>query len=531
MRKCLLFFWFACNTYLGAQENPHPAISPVFFGQNAWMPDSVDTVKYYGQLHFLWEEVAESGVRLIRVGGRAMDSIRLSSYQLIKMVDSIRTYGMEPILQVPYFKNKYSAEQAAEMVLLLNISLKKNVRFWSIGNEPDLYTTPYNDIDTIVNYTRRFAAAMKAADSTIKIIGPACSGFIPNDYAKLVGGSKNITGLIPGHTYCYVDYVDFHIYPLQKGTQLYYRQVFDKMLEPYGFKDKLYKLSMYAHLASTSANRGDSLNNPVKTAITEFNIDYLNPLNDTFFGLGAESFVGGQFWAEAIRYCLRDSLSFLNFWSIREGGSTPTNIGYLDADNGGAFQPTFHHFRELSKNFSGNFLRDTSNQLYLKAITAKSNEGIHVMILNQDSAAYDSVYTIFMDWSDTPTGNRWIKIDAGLTGRIFEDTLGYMSTVHLAFDNYGNISQKTWYRRYMDHMPVAGFHQETCPIDLVLTNQVSLNNFYPGIYKSIAFGNGSNSITLSNTNNTVFRSSGSMVINGPFDSGLSEFQLLPADCK
>ncbi len=88
----LLLLLVSTNALLGQK------ISPLFFGQNAWMPDSVGSIRLYGQLDNTWGDIKNSGARLIRFGGIAPDDNCPNDYQYIKFIDSVRTRGMEPII-------------------------------------------------------------------------------------------------------------------------------------------------------------------------------------------------------------------------------------------------------------------------------------------------------------------------------------------------------------------------------------------------------------------------------------------------
>jgi hypothetical protein len=52
-----------------------------------------------------------------------------TNYQYIKMIDSIRAKGMEPIVQVPFHNWRYSAAQAAAIVQYVNVTRNRNVKY------------------------------------------------------------------------------------------------------------------------------------------------------------------------------------------------------------------------------------------------------------------------------------------------------------------------------------------------------------------------------------------------------------------
>src|SRR5687768_6126680 len=89
------------------------AISNHYFGENAWMPDTIGNASacpeppciLYGKLHSQWNTIKESKTAIVRFGGIAPDHNMPTNYQYIKMIYSIRAKGMEPIIQVPFAKN------------------------------------------------------------------------------------------------------------------------------------------------------------------------------------------------------------------------------------------------------------------------------------------------------------------------------------------------------------------------------------------------------------------------------------------
>ena len=92
------------------------------------------------------------------------------------MVNNMQSRGIEPVLQVPVYGTTYDATDAADIVYYINVTHNKGVKYWSIGNEPDLpggaYSGGYTTAAQVAGYFKPIASAMKAVDPTIKIIGP-----------------------------------------------------------------------------------------------------------------------------------------------------------------------------------------------------------------------------------------------------------------------------------------------------------------------------------------------------------------------
>jgi hypothetical protein len=136
-------------------------------------------------------QVAPLGFELMRIGGYNNDANTPDPFdnaQLDRAVAYARAIGAQPLLQVPLLADiagkPPTADTAAAMVSYANLNKKYGVKYFSIGNEPDLYARQGSLTDSsapaIVGYTpeaycasaRAYVAAMKAVDPTIQIVGP-----------------------------------------------------------------------------------------------------------------------------------------------------------------------------------------------------------------------------------------------------------------------------------------------------------------------------------------------------------------------
>jgi hypothetical protein len=143
-------------------------------------------------------------------------------------ISSIHALGAQPMIVVslnssatPAFNN--AATDAANMVTHFNINtstglpdptLPKYVKYWVIGNEPNLATSPAIPVAT---YDTKFTAivnAMKAVDPNIKVGGPATGG----SYTGSGSGPYNYIQQFLTDCGGLVDFVDFHKYDLS-GSQ------------------------------------------------------------------------------------------------------------------------------------------------------------------------------------------------------------------------------------------------------------------------------------------------------------------------
>jgi len=422
-------------------------ISPYFFGINAWMPHQIGAHKYYGKLDLKWAEVQASGAQIMRYGGNGVDhhadpswvdpsdSSKSTLKQYLALVDEMRGRGIEPVLQVPVYGGLYNAAQAADIVSYINGSPNyRAVKYWVIGNEPDLSSSPYDDDPAaIASYIKAFASAMKAVDPSIKIIGPELTWDDPDILEPLTscdGSSTDITGTDGSGRY-YVDILSFHVYNGFSGTQSR-DGVVNALMQSGGLNDRLTTLK-----SRVAACRGTTM----KIAITEANVNYDNNGSTALDGVGAASFLGGQWWADFLGVTMRQGVDFVNFWSTIEGNQ----LGFLSSD-GTVKRPSYYHFQMLAQNFRGNAMATTDNQTYAKAFAAKDIDQIAVVILNQSDTT-NFTYTVRLNTTTiTDASALKINVDAGVAVAS-SGTIPLKSTLVLVFNSSGTLKKKIEYKQ------------------------------------------------------------------------------------
>ena len=163
------------------------------------------------------EAYQRSGLRLLRFPGGAYGdehNIRPSQFdmlmQLAGMVDADVAVSARLVGGTP--------EQAVDLMRYANEENDYNVRLWSIGNEPSLFASIYEEgaWDT-AHYNRewrRFAEAMKTADPKILLLGPDVHQFTANpaQNPKDVNGRDWMIEFLKANGDL-VDVVTIHRYP------------------------------------------------------------------------------------------------------------------------------------------------------------------------------------------------------------------------------------------------------------------------------------------------------------------------------
>jgi hypothetical protein len=455
------------STLLGFYQLKSQTTPANFYGQNAWMPDSNRYVNLGGKLYsgYNLNLIKQSNVSLLRYGGAAANDSMPRNYQYLKIVDSTRAKGMEPILQVPFKPGTYDSTNAAAIVKYINITKGKRVKYWIIGNEPD-FKYGYQTAVEIASYIKKFSAAMKHVDTSIKIVGPSLSRF-SIDNGEALGKvcdtltsatlNNNIMGNIPsGHGAAtglpYIDYFSYHMYNKDStGASTATRSFYVNRLTdpgnnpPTTGKDTTRMGWLKRRLDATNSALGRT-SRPVKPVITEANIctqGRSKPAWDNYWGqLGCSSFFAGQHWCEMMSWAINKKIEWINFWSAMEGDDQ----GYLTNAPTGAKKSTYYHMQQMAKWFKGTHRIGKTDTATIKAFASVTSSYTAVMILNQDAPntpAY-RLYNLTLD-STSFGSNTHIKINGGVNAQL-TDTSYASSTNLLIFDCNGSLAYKYRYK-------------------------------------------------------------------------------------
>jgi hypothetical protein len=250
------------------------------------------------------------------------------------------------------------------------------------------------------------------------------------------GGADDITGTDSNGRY-YVDIISFHLYNGFGGSQTR-SQVISTLMSSTGLNADLADLK--ARLAACDSYHGRTGGNVLQMAVTEANVNHQNPSGDSLTGVGAKSFLGGQFWAEVLGIAMRQGVAFVNFWSTIEGDE----LGYISGD-GTTKRPSYYHFQMVAQNFRGSSVAVTDNQANVKTFGAEDVDQTAVMIMNQDQSSSFN-YTVRLDTGAVSGLNPLkINVDAGVAAE-YNGTISTESSIVLIFDASGAIKKKIEYK-------------------------------------------------------------------------------------
>lgn len=484
MNKATILLGF-CLFFILTNGFSQAPISQDILGQNAWLINSNPGSDPNEFLVGHWRKVSNSGVKFVRIGGIGVNFSPLYSWdpsfttvdvsRLKNLVDTIRFYGMEPIIEVgfnpictsvPLSSNISQSDQAkiaGKVVAAMKAAYPANKRImnWIISNEPDhkaRCTSPkggfkYDSIphaSLIASYVKEYAKNMKNADPDISIIAPEMAafdgyvGYKVNELMNLLisdtSVSTSIMGKItdsgnPGHGKFYVDMISFHyyVYPSNRSD------VINNLKGTNGFTDRVRNdqngsnglRGLVEMIENNSTGRNSS---NLKLACTEFNIG----ITDTSLhedntahksviirGIDNRGFLAGQWLADIFSNAMEfvDSnnspwIKFMTMWSIMEGDCNNNGLGYLSFCSGmeGTPRPNYWHYQLLAENIRGKFYRGIPTVTSgIKTFAGVDGAGFRIMILNQTESSFD--YRVnFNNTSSTSLPNQTLAIKFNISG-------------------------------------------------------------------------------------------------------------------
>jgi hypothetical protein len=280
--------------------------------------------------------VAGLGLGVLRAGGHNNDTNTSNGFdpfdeaQIDAFVGYCRKVGAEPILQVPLLKNASGGQatpgDAAEMVRYCNRTMGYGIRYWEIGNEPDLYSdqgdVPGYGVGQFCSDFNAWSAAMKRVDPAIRILGPELSW----RYFPQTGANDWLTPFLSRCRGSF-DVVAVHRYPFDAAHATLANATadvasFDSVVD-----------GVRAQMASLGS--GD-----VPLAITEANISWDGTPATSTQSASPQTFYAGLWVADTLGAAIRQRLWAICYWSLSEGWT----LGMIEGGTGRP-RPSYYAFQ------------------------------------------------------------------------------------------------------------------------------------------------------------------------------------------
>ena len=334
-------------------------ISPYIFGTN------------YGPMHAVPLEmmplVEEAGFTALRFpGGAWTDAVDMRPFQIDMLMTFAKQVDAMPTISVRMLGGK--PETAAELVRYTNIEKKYGVTYWSIGNEPSIYTQlGQADYDYTIEHLNRdwraIAVAMKEADPTIKLIGPEIHQWNdgPETTPKDSAGRDWMTEFLKANGDL-VDVVSVHRYPLHSPSN---PVTVDALRE-----------NTHKWVGEIDYLRGlirEIVGRDLPIAITEVNSD---PSSAMLQEASPDTFYNAIWYADVIGQTMNADVFMVNQWVLSQRS---TGLGLF---NGTTIRPTFYVF-PLYKNFGREQVDAVSGVDNVDIFAAKRDDGaLTLMVIN-----------------------------------------------------------------------------------------------------------------------------------------------------
>ncbi|HEY4187873.1 MAG TPA: hypothetical protein VGP07_22550 [Polyangia bacterium] len=355
-------------------------------GVNYWMWSPT----YGNQLPGSETAIAALTPAIMRVGGYNNDANTPDPFddaQMDAAVAYARAIGAEPLIQVPRIADTAgkvpTADTAAAMVRYANVTKGYGIKYFSIGNEPDLYdsagavadsTKPaypgYLPADYCTS-ARAYATAMKAVDPTIQIVGPDLS-------YKYQGNTDWLTPILMG---CgdLLDVVAIHRYPFSAVQATREAAAVDAA----AFRRTVTSV----RTLMTAAGYPDK-----PLAITEMNVAY----DATTCVLDASpSTVGGGLWmADILGQALELNLWTNAVWDISD--AAPYAFGLLDVGPAHVPRPAYYAYAFYAQHFGTTLLNAPTTPGGVSAYASRNqaDTATQVIVINWNTSTVKLAFQV-----------------------------------------------------------------------------------------------------------------------------------------
>lgn len=336
--------------------------------------DTLHTISpyVYGVNHGPWayvpadfvDDVADLGITYLRFpGGNWGDLNQIRSYQMDDIMFWAERMGAEVSVSVNLHNG--TAEQAAEQVQYANIEKGYGIRYWSIGNEPNLFDEDW-DTERYNIAWREFADAMLAVDPTIQFVGPDISQYTGNPTSD----PRDSNGVLWLDSFLEangdrVSVVSVHRYPFPS------------------FGDPVTSIEQLRNNTLEWRNTIPRLRETVQTitgedkpvAITEVNSHWSNSIGQD---ATPDSYFNAIWWADVLGQLIMHNTDIVAYFTLQSNNSIGGYGLYQRFD----VRPTYHVYK-LYQHFGETAVASESSHDFVNAYAAVRADGrLSVMLVN-----------------------------------------------------------------------------------------------------------------------------------------------------
>lgn len=329
-------------------------ISPYVYGAN-YSPLSIVPVD-------LLDEAQVSGIKFLRFpGGRWADQNNLQKFQVKMFIKLCEQMGAEPSLVARLEGG--TPEQAVEL-LQMTIDEGYNVRYWSIGNEPNLfddYTTEQHNREW-----RAIAEAMLAVDPNIILIGPDTSQYTGNPAVdpKDAEGRDFLREFLLANGDL-VDIVAVHRYPFPRSQSNPVTTIDDLRQNAAEWTEIVHNLRA---VIKETTGRDD-----LPIAMTEANSSWAISVGGE---ATTDSLYNAIWWADVLGRLITEQMTIVNYFELQ----TPTERGTWGLLGSYKIFPTYYTY-QLYQQFGAELVYSSYIHNDLTVYAARRDDGALTLIV------------------------------------------------------------------------------------------------------------------------------------------------------
>jgi hypothetical protein len=385
------------QTYLDAQavseepafvistSDPQP-VSSHFFGQSYWNW----VYQYGGQIYNTEHIIAELNLDTLRVGGISNDDNSPEVFDKTKIDEFIayaKAIDAEPLFQLPALKdwngNDVSLDSTMEIVQYMNGEKNYHVKYFSIGNEPDLYVSSgYKDSDytpeDMCEFFTQVSDAVKAYDPNTAILGPDFAYYYYTGSPWLETFVANCKGKF--------DVFTIHRYPFAPAATTKANVLNDQD----NYRSTLREVRSYLDSHGLE---------DVLLAVTETNVTWNgDPSNEDLPG-SPGTLLAALWAADILGVSLEEGLWNLSFWSLSE----TWELSFLDPDDQSP-TPAYYVLQLFARYFGDQVLQVENNADNFSVYAGEDSfsKNMTLAVINKS----DEAKTYHWLLKDSPTSSR-----------------------------------------------------------------------------------------------------------------------------
>lgn len=326
----------------------------------------------YGANHGPWAgvpyeflpEAETSGITFLRYpGGEWGDHNDLQTYQIDNLMTLAELMEAEPLLCARLLDG--TPEAAAELVRYANLEKQYGVRYWSIGNEPNLFPVDDYDTERYNEEWRAIAEAMLEVDPDILLVGPDISQYSgsPETDPKDDAGRDWMREFLKANGDL-VDVVVVHRYPFPKSRMSPPATIDELRANAREWDEIVFNLRDVIR---------ETTGRDLPVGIGEVNSHWSHMIRGE---ATPDSFYNAIWWGDVLGRLIRQGVHFVAYFTLQ----TPPNVGGFGLMGSYELRSTYYVY-QIYKRFGSELVYTSSDDPALSIYGALRDDGALTLVV------------------------------------------------------------------------------------------------------------------------------------------------------